>query len=102
MNDIVEKNHVILTEGKPKTVTAIFNKEKIFCEIAANEKLANGKPVIFLRFAVGNVDKQGNKVLVAKPELTTVDKEPAQVSVIGDNGSEALSISVLTTRQVSK
>ena len=50
LNDKVEKNHIIVQEGRSKTVTDLFGKEKFFCEVAVNEKPQDGKAKMFIPF----------------------------------------------------
>jgi hypothetical protein len=98
LNDKVEKNHIVVQEGKSKTVTDLFGKEKFFCEVAVNEKSQDGKAKLFIRFAVGDVDPNGKKLLIAKSEVFATDHEPSEDSIIGNNGEEALRITVIATR----
>jgi hypothetical protein len=98
LNDKVEKNHIVVQEGKSKTVTDLFGKEKFFCEVAVNEKPQDGKAKMFIRFAVGDVDPNGKKLLIAKSEVFATDHEAAEDYIIGNNGEEALRITVIATR----
>jgi type II secretory pathway component GspD/PulD (secretin) len=103
--NLVTTPTVIAKSGEISTITHESNGEKIIIEVAAKDvrknkqlgKIANMDKVINMAFTIKRIDLNGNETILARPKVTALENEEAQITATEDNG-ESYSFNVTADR----
>lgn len=90
---------LIVKEGEAGTIIQKTKTEHNFIEVVATEKIDQNHKGILMKFVVGTIDKNGQRKIIAKPQIVARENETAQITVSTDNGPEELSLSVIAKRK---
>ena len=74
------------------------NEDEHFIEVIATEGSIQNKKGILMNFTIGTIGKNGEKTILAKPQIIAKENEPAQITIGEKNGAE-VSLSVTATRK---
>lgn len=71
-------------------------EDEHFIEVIATESSIKNKKGILMNFTIGTIGKNGERTILAKPQILAKENEPAQITIGEKNGSE-VSLSVTAT-----
>lgn len=94
----VTSPRVQVKEGETATVIRKINGKESFIQVEAQESSMEDKQVIKMKLAVGTIDENGNRTILARPEILTDEKNPASVTIEDEMGDE-VSLSVVAKRK---
>lgn len=89
---------VLLKEGETATIFRKIDVDENFIEVVATEgKSKNG---ILMKFVVGKIGEDGERIILARPEILAKENQPASITLGGnEGGSEKMSLSVIATKE---
>ena len=96
----VSSPRVIVNEGEPATITQKTDSEGMFIEVVATEGSVQNHKGIMMKFTIGTIGKNGERIIIAKPQVLARENEPAKITQ-SEEGSqrEQLSLSVVAKRK---
>ncbi len=87
---------VTLKEGKTATVTQMTETGEKFIEVTVAEGTLQNHKGILMKFTIGTIGKNGERTILAKPQVLAKEGEPAKITQADDkSGVEHLSLSVV-------
>jgi len=95
----VSSPRVVVKEGEPATVTQENGSKKQFIEVIATEGSIQNHKGILMKFTVGTIGENGERTIVAKPQVLAKEGEPAKITQSDTkSGVEHLSLSVVAKK----
>lgn len=92
----VTSPRVQVKEGETATVIRKINGKENFIQVEAQEELLDDG--IKMKLAVGTIDENGNRTILARPEILMDEKTPATIKIEDEMGDE-VSLSVFAKRK---
>lgn len=94
----ISSPRVIAKAGETASISQKTDTEESFIEVVATEGSIQNHNGILMNFVVGVIDKNGQRVIKAKPQILAKENETAQITVAEEDGNQ-LSLSVTATRK---
>lgn len=94
----VSSPRVIVKAGEMATVNQKKDTQESFIEVIATEGKVQNNKGIMMNFTVGYIGKNGERIIVSKPQILAKENEPALITVGEKDGTE-LSLSVIAQRK---
>lgn len=94
----ISSPRVVVKAGDTATITQKTDTEESFIDVVATEGSIQNHKGILMNFIVGVMDKNGQRVIKAKPQVLANENEPAQITVTENNGDK-VSLSVVVSRK---
>jgi hypothetical protein len=88
---------LVVREGAPASITEESSTGKSFVEVIAKEGSIQNHKGILMNFVVEYSGPNGERKILAKPQILAKENEPAQITV-GENGQE-MSLTVVAQRK---
>lgn len=96
----VSSPRVIVKEGEPATIAQKTGAEEQFIEVVATEGSVHSHKGILMKFTVGTIGKNGERIIVSKPQILAKEGESAKITESDTNtGKEHISLSVIAQRK---
>lgn len=96
----ISSPRVITKDGVVATITQKTNTEESFIEVIASEGEVQGNKGIMMKFVIGVIGKDGERIIVSQPQILARENVKAEIKE-GQNGDkETLSLSVVAKRKV--
>lgn len=83
VNNETIKPQVMIKEGQMGSITEKSGAEEHFVEIVATEHTMKNKKGVLMNFVVGTVGKNGQRTVLAKPQVFTLENEKATITTEG-------------------
>lgn len=96
----ISSPRVIVKEGETAAITQKMDSGESFIEVVATEASVKNHKGIMMKFAVGTIGKNGERIITSRPQVFAKENESAQITVSEKNSSaERLSLSVVAKRK---
>lgn len=83
----VSSPRLVAKEGEMAMITQEGPNQKTFIEVVATEdRIVRGKHSVLMKFVVGSIDPQGQKKILYKPQVLTLENHKTDLSVVEDIG----------------
>ena len=94
----VSSPRVIAKEGEIATIVQKTDDKETFIEVITTK--ADMKNAVMMKFTVGTIGKNGERTILARPQVIARENETAKISQGETGGQELLSLSVTAKRQI--
>jgi type II secretory pathway component GspD/PulD (secretin) len=98
MNNETFKPQVIVKEGETGSITENSGKEERFVDIVATEHTMKNKKGVLMKFVVGTIGTNGQRTIVATPQVFTLENNKATITSEGTD--KKVMTLVVTPRKV--
>lgn len=88
----------IVKEGLKASMTQKNESQESFIEVIATEGTIQNNKGILMTFVVGTIDRNGQKIVTAQPQILAKENVPAKITVGTKDGNQ-LSMSVIANRK---
>lgn len=95
---LISSPRMIVKAGEMATINQKTESEESFVEVVATEGEVQNNKGILMKFTVGYIGKNGERTVVAHPQILALENEKAQITVGEKKGTE-LSLSVIAKRK---
>lgn len=103
---VISSPQIIAKDGEVASITSGTEDGEHFIEVTAIEESILGNKGIMMTFVMGKIEKDGQRIILSKPQLfakenqkSEVVVEPIAEQVDGGVGQEMLSLSVIAKRK---
>ena len=90
----VSSPQINVKEGEPALLTQEANGEKISMEVVVTGQ----EKAVVMNFVISTLTAKGEKKILAKPKITALENEKAEISVGTEKSKDLLSLSVTAKR----
>ncbi len=94
----ISSPRVMVKAGETATINQKTETEESFIEVVATEGSIQNHKGILMKFTVGVIAQNGERVIKSQPQVLAKENEKTQVT-IGENNGDEISLSVVAKRK---
>ncbi len=94
----VSSPRIIAKEGEIASIVQKSDDKETFIDVVTTK--ADTKNAVLMKFTVGTIGKNGERTILARPQIIAKENETAKISQGETGGQELLSLSVTAKRQI--
>lgn len=90
----ISSPRIIVKAGEVAMITQKTDSEESFVEVVATEGEVQNHKGIMMKFIIGTIGKNGERIVVSKPQILAKEKQEVQI----ETGPPQVSLSVIAKR----
>ena len=96
---LVSSPRLIVKSGEMATISQKNKVDENFVEVETNDENVNDKKLISMKFTLGRINENGERIILARPHILAQENESVEITVAEKGNPEKLSLSVTATRK---